>query len=206
MNMNISLNEFINRINAETGYDRFMHLKIYTDNEEMRIKYRDHINNHHNKMLNKLIYADSGFDILMPYNNGQDIEFQPNTLNMIDLKIKCSANMILLNRFNNNNDSNNFMRKHATGFYTYPRSSICKTKVRLANNTGIIDAGYRGTLKGAFDVLPNINEVFYIEPYSKLLQICAPSLEPIYVELVNSENELGEITMRGEGGFGSTGR
>ena len=33
----------------------------------------------------------------------------------------------------------------------YPRSSIYKTPLRLANNTGIIDSGYRGNLMGAFD-------------------------------------------------------
>jgi dUTPase len=41
-------------------------------------------------------------------------------------------------------------------------------------------------------------------PYDRLLQICAPGLEPIYVELVNSEEELGEATERGSGGVGST--
>jgi dUTPase len=38
-----------------------------------------------------------------------------------------------------------------------------------------------------------------------LVQICAPGLVPIIVELVDSLEELGE-TARGEGGFGSTGR
>ena len=41
--------------------------------------------------------------------------------------------------------------------------------------------------------------------YSRILQICAPGLVPIIVELVDSLAELGE-TARGEGGFGSTGR
>jgi dUTPase len=39
-----------------------------------------------------------------------------------------------------------------------------------------------------------------------MLQICAPSLVPIYVHIVNSVEELGPNTSRGEGGFGSTGK
>jgi len=38
----------------------------------------------------------------------------------------------------------------------------------------------------------------------KLVQICAPGLVPIIVEIVNKENELGAPTLRAEGGFGST--
>jgi len=36
------------------------------------------------------------------------------------------------------------------------------------------------------------------------LQICGPSLQPVWVELVQSEEDLG-YTNRGQGGFGSTG-
>ena len=47
---------------------------------------------------------------------------------------------------------------------------------------------------------------FVVEQYDRIAQICAPSLMPIYVELVHSIEELGEETVRGTGGFGSTGR
>ena len=47
---------------------------------------------------------------------------------------------------------------------------------------------------------------WYMEKYSRLLQICAPGLVPIYVNIVNSLEELGPTTSRGEGGFGSTGK
>jgi hypothetical protein len=39
------------------------------------------------------------------------------------------------------------------GFYLYPRSSISKTRMRLANSLGIIDAGYRGDLIAAVDTI-----------------------------------------------------
>ena len=42
--------------------------------------------------------------------------------------------------------------------------------------------------------------------YDRYLQICAPGLTPIVVEVVNSNEALGEETVRGAGGFGSTGR
>jgi dUTPase len=74
----------------------------------------------------------------------------------------------------------------------------------LANNVGIIDAGYRGHLIGMFDLIyPKDNNV--INKFERHLQICAPGLIPIVVELVNSIEDLGEETARGSGGFGSTG-
>jgi dUTPase len=38
------------------------------------------------------------------------------------------------------------------------------------------------------------------------VQICAPGLVPILVQIVDSMEELGGETARGGGGFGSTGR
>ena len=98
-----------------------------------------------------------------------------------------------------------------TPFYTYARSSISKTPLRLANNQGIIDAGYRGNLIGMFDCIFNdtSNEDrdydFQMQKYSRVLQICAPGLVPIFVKIVDSLAELGPSTSRGEGGIGSTG-
>ena len=38
------------------------------------------------------------------------------------------------------------------------------------------------------------------------MQICAPGLVPILVQVVDNMEELGGETVRGGGGFGSTGR
>ena len=101
-------------------------------------------------------------------------------------------------------DSN---KSYNTGYYMYPRSSISKTKLRLANATGIIDSGYRGHLIGMFDLINlSENQEYVVEEYDRLLQICAPGLVPIVVEVVNIIDELGNQTERGSGGFGSTGR
>jgi dUTP pyrophosphatase len=89
------------------------------------------------------------------------------------------------------------------GYFLYPRSSTgTKTPLRLANSIGIIDSGYRGNYIAAFD---NVRiESFQIEQAQRLVQICSPNLTyPLRVELVE---ELDMDTVRGEGGFGSTGR
>ena len=91
---------------------------------------------------------------------------------------------------------------YPAGYYSYPRSSISKTPLMLANSVGIIDSGYRGEIIGAFRNLSSSN--YTIEKHSRLLQICAPDLRPIHVELV--DEPFFNTTERGSGGFGSTGR
>lgn len=90
------------------------------------------------------------------------------------------------------------------GYYLYPRSSMgLKTPLRCANSVGIIDSGYRGSIKGC---LTNINEIgFDLIIGERYMQICPGNiLIPIYITEVNSLEELGK-TERGSGGFGSTG-
>ena len=71
----------------------------------------------------------------------------------------------------------------------------------LANSTGIIDSGYRGNIKVALRLF---NKSYQITKYTRLTQICLPSLKPFFIKLVDVE-DLSD-TIRGEGGFGSTGR
>ena len=85
-------------------------------------------------------------------------------------------------------------------FQIYPRSSISKTPLLLANHVGIIDSGYRGNLITAFRCLENS---YLAEKNTRLVQICLPSLGPFHVKIVN-EDDLSN-TSRGAGGFGSTG-
>ena len=184
--------------------------------------------NHNQKVLNNK-FIDAGFDLFTPLQkeDPEEVEFygevircfgpgwedddgsKINPVNKIDFKVKCSAKM-----YNNSNSISNsfFPNSFYTGYFLYPRSSISKTPLRLANSLGIIDSGYRGNLMGMFDVV-NINDEekreyndadYYIKKYDKLVQICAPSLCPIFVEIVDTLDELGEETERGEGGFGST--
>lgn len=103
----------------------------------------------------------------------------------------------------------------ACGFYLYPRSSISKTRMRLANSVGIIDAGYRGDLIAAVDTIGlfGSNDIWHvwketlspIKKYDRYFQVCAPDLSSFLVHIVPTESELGTLTTRGTGGFGSTG-
>ena len=193
-----------------------MYLKIYVKSDNLRMFYIDAIKKHNEKMTNP--YPDSGFDLFVP----EAKNIPSHSTQKIDLEIKCKAFYESKDNhwisYNDNNatiyyDIVNKVRtlekpdnydnmKIPTGFYMYPRSSVSKTPLRLSNSVGIIDAGYRGNL-GAF--VDNISANNYnVEKGTRLFQICAPNLEPIHVELVSSENDLGN-SERGSGGFGSTG-
>ena len=89
-----------------------------------------------------------------------------------------------------------------TAFYTYPRSSMSKTPLILANHVGIIDSGYRGNLIAMFRNVDT--EPFFMAKETRMIQICHPTLKPFLVELMVSVDDLG-TTSRGTGGFGSTG-
>ena len=200
-------------------YDRVMVLKLYVDVNDINLidRYREAVNNHNNKLFNNPHHIDAGFDLFAPGgpDSRGDNYYEPSTLrfygpnwvdknpvNTLNLRVICSAKIFT--------DSG---KNYNTGYYMYPRSSLSKTRLRLANPTGIIDAGYRGHLMGMFDVvnLPdNLSDSreadFFGQKYDRYLQICAPGLIPIVIEIVDSREELGEETARAGGGFGSTGR
>lgn len=166
--------------------DRYMKLKIYVEDLTLKNEYMKSIEKHNTNACKSLY--DAGFDLFSPLT----YELADQTkVHKLDFKVKCAATMVTETGKNYN-----------TGFYMYPRSSLSKTKLRLANSVGIIDAGYRGNLIGMFDVL----EKTTILSNDRLLQICGPNLCPIIVEVVDSEQALGAPTERGVGGFGSTGR
>lgn len=171
-------------------YNKLMLLKIFvhSNDNELKQKYKEHIYEHHLKLHKNIDHIDAGFDLLCPHNQ---FMFTTNA-QKVDYQVICAAQII----GHNSNAIN-------TGFYMYPRSSISKSNIRLANNIGIIDAGYRGHLMGMFDVI-YVDEM-NINKFDRHLQICAPGLIPIIVEMVGSSEELGEETARGTGGFGSTG-
>lgn len=161
-----------------------MILNLYVQDEELREKYKENIIKHNNKMkMNP--YPDAGFDLFCPEN----LELVDcNSVHKINLNIKCAAY-----------DS---LTGNPLSYYLYPRSSISKTRLRLANSVGIIDSGYRGDIMCMVDKLGNT--VFNVDKHSRYFQICSPTLSKIYVELVNNVEDLGK-TERGDGGFGSTG-
>ncbi len=211
------------------------HLRFFLDDssEELKDKYKEAITRH-NSMVETSNHPDSGFDLYTPLpeveklNEGITIALGaascPREFGTAagSMAIKGSMN-VKTAMFRISRDIESGMTLTPCGFFMFPRSSISKTGVRLANNTGIIDSGYRGCLAGMFDVIPQRFDregrpglqvpggrggdglqVPSLEPYHRLLQICSPTLEPFTIEMVFGESELG-TTNRGSGGFGSTG-
>lgn len=80
----------------------------------------------------------------------------------------------------------------------FPRSSISKTPLRLANSIGLIDAGYRGELLAAVDNIRG--EDYTVKAGDRLVQAVAFNGGPISLKIVENL----DATSRGEGGFGST--
>ena len=146
--------------------------------------------------------GDSGVDLYTP----EDVTILPGETKFIDLGIQSEVREC-------NNSGFEFRN---LSYYLYPRSSISKTPLRLANSVGIIDAGYRGNLKAAVTYVPTHQDLqrmvetgsldcyppYKIEKGTRLFQICSNDLTPF--DTVVFSDELTE-TSRGEGGFGSTG-
>jgi dUTPase len=90
-------------------------------------------------------------------------------------------------------------------FWLAPRSSLSKTKWRLANSLGLIDATYRGTIKAALYSCTNDMKDIEKVHQQRLMQLTTGDLRPWLSVTVLSEMPEDMTTMRGEGGFGSTG-
>jgi len=159
-----------------------LYIRIDPSNNTLLDIYKNHVTKHNNEVLNNP-YPNAGFDLFVPRDT---IIRTPIQSIMISMDVQCE--MV-------------FPDGTPTGYYLYPRSSMSKTPLILANHVGIIDAGYRGMIIGAFRWLNTFDASYTVEANTRLLQICAPNLQPFLVEIVS---ELSS-TERGAGGFGSTG-
>lgn len=82
-------------------------------------------------------------------------------------------------------------------------STAAKTPLRLANNVGKIDKGYRGELAAIFD---NLGDYEYdIKQGDRLVQVHLPSSKSFDVKFIDGNISDMFPSERGEGGFGSTG-
>jgi dUTP pyrophosphatase len=165
----------------------------------------------HNKSIDENDYFDAGFNLICPV----ELDVCGGSTAKIDLGVRGAMDFVVENDrilakdscefFGKNVDEGNDFAAVPVGYFLYPRSSTgTKTPLRLANSIGVIDAGYRGTYIAAFD---NIRAAdFKVECGQRLVQLCPPNLTyPLRVELV-ADSELNMKTVRGEGGFGSTGK
>lgn len=86
----------------------------------------------------------------------------------------------------------------------FPRSSISKMDLVLANSIGLVDNGYRGEIRFRFKVVGArsvVGSVFY-KKGDKIGQIVVRKTENLAVEEVETLSD----TQRGAGGFGSSGK
>lgn len=193
-NNNISITHYANNLNFANNISKFGILKLYVNsqNAELVDLYRQYIQQHNNSILNEP-FPNSGFDLYIPSST---IFTRGNANQMINFQTK--GEMYTIDKFSG--------AIEPSAYIMYPRSSISKTELMVSNHMGIIDSGYRGFLIGAFRWLKPENtdtDHYIVSPYTRLMQICLPSLCPIFVVMVD-ENELTNTT-RGEGGFGSSG-
>lgn len=170
-----------------------MKLLLFTPDTTLREKYINQANSYLERTNNLGDFNDAGFDLFVP----NDQETTTEALNTY----KIDHNVVVAMYDN---------KGTPRGFYMYPRSSISKTPLRLANSVGIIDASYRGNLIAKVDHIlsgpQSTNNKYIISSGSRLFQVCNPKLKPFTnIEIVDSIDKLGGADYRGTGGFGSTG-
>lgn len=128
--------------------------------------------------------GDSGLDLFIM----EDTIINPRETKLVDLGIKCQLTSV-----------GTFDPLYFS-YLLYPRSSISKTPLRLANSIGLIDSGYLGNIKVA--LWNTSNTPFAINEGERYVQLVKADLSPIQFELVENLRE----TERLDGGFGSTGQ
>jgi deoxyuridine 5'-triphosphate nucleotidohydrolase len=158
-------------------------LKLFPVNMEARELYTTHFGGESKKFENN---ENAGVDLLLAetevYTNESKIRL-----------MKLGVRAVLVNTFTND----------TIHFWLAPRSSIWKTGVVLANSMGVIDRTYRGELMAACMNYTTNNELF-LQKGTRIVQVVAPDMGHIVEVRICNDNEL-DATLRGEGGFGSTG-
>lgn len=217
-----------------TKYQLYIYLSKNRDDPEWIARYKQKIDEHNQKIAAATPVAtpDSGFDLFMPidgseYGYGVDNLISRNYISNPGITSSASVdgarglNLGVRACMRNSASASPVgldpptHQQQPCGFYLYPRSSISKTRMRLANSVGIIDAGYRGDLIAAVDTIGlfGSTDIWHIwketlspiKKYDRYFQVCAPDLSPFLVHIVEREEDLSPPTTRGHGGFGSTG-
>jgi len=167
-------------------------IKVRTNDNILYSMYTNSLKNFYNSKFEE--FRDSGFDLFIP----DDVTiFSGSLSNKISHEVSCALYKMT------KVDGYDKQQLLPCPYYMYPRSSISKTPLRLANSVGIIDSGYRGPLIAMVDNADN-NHTYTIHKYDRLFQVCSPDLTPF--DTIEIVDELPGKTIRGDGGFGSTGR
>lgn len=183
-----------------------LNLCVQDCDQELQKMYVKRANEHNQHTLTHINEYNAGFDLIVPNSYNGHNNNNGNFQQTIDFKVSSNAQIHTLcsNTLFPSGTVDNQVNNYAitsTAYYLYPRSSIVNSNLRLANSQGIIDAGYRGHLKAVFDVTEGGS---HIHTFQRVVQVCSPNLMPLLVRIVYDKSQLGE-TLRGDGGFGSTG-
>jgi len=158
-----------------------MSLYIYVPNENLRSDMREHVT--------KRRWTDSGFDLISPEFN---LDFQ-NIHYGVEMKL--GAHFAALD-----------VNGNPVPYLLLARSSMSLTPLRMSNQIGLADAGYRGELIARVDCVSSASE-YHIEKGRRLFQVVQHNWLPwqniVFVETLE-DLPLAPDT-RGAGGFGSTG-
>lgn len=157
-----------------------MDLYISPTSERARIWYKNAVDSY---MAKPYVQRDAGLDTFCD----RSVLGNPGTVERLDLAARVAVYDPMKDIFR--------------AFFLMPRSSISKTPMRMANSVGLIDAGYRGILLGAVD----FQQEYVACAGERYFQIVAADLLPW--KAIHIVDEIpGGTTLRGEGGFGSTGK
>lgn len=81
----------------------------------------------------------------------------------------------------------------------FPRSSVYKHQLQLANSVGVIDSGYRGEIVLKYRIVqPHISRYSFGDRVGQLVIVPVPDVELVEVEDLEDSD-------RGKDGFGSSG-
>lgn len=129
----------------------------------------------------KIIEGNAGFDIYCP----QDITISPGETVRVDMKVKCVF-------VDEDKDIHYFLMC---------RSSIDKTPLSLSNGVGLMDRNYRGNVIASFRHVFPEKLPYTIKRGTRLVQVVPFNGKDFSYTVVDNLND----TIRGTGGFGSSG-
>jgi dUTPase len=158
-----------------------MSLYVYMPDPNLRSDAEAHLANRR--------WTDSGFDILNPAMN---LNFHRSRFGV---EMKLGAHFAALDEQGN-----------PVPYLLLARSSTSLTPLRMSNQIGLADAGYRGELIARVDCLSNVDGID-IDHGRRLFQVVQHNWLPWKdIVFVNSLQDLPAAPdARGAGGFGSTG-
>jgi len=158
-----------------------MSLYVYVPDHNLRSDMQAHVNNRR--------WTDSGFDLLSPltilcFQNSQ-----------YGVEMRLGAHFAALDD-----------QERPVPYLLLARSSTSLTPLRMSNQIGLADAGYRGELIARVDCVSNDRE-YVVERGRRLFQVVQHNWLPWKnIIFVDNLNDLpAPPDNRGSGGFGSTG-